>query len=194
MFPLRQEWPGAGWALIALIAGFLSLNASGCAAGNSSNGGEQATRLQGGEHSGVDLSRTAPAQPDHVIELELGFALRNKAQFDELMRQTEDRSSKQYHHWLTPEEMHKRFGESQAEFNAVEQWLTSQGFTITEKGYGQNEDYIRFKGTVDQVQKAFKVRLFSPSYDRYTTNDDPAIPPQFVGVVSTVTGFAGLLH
>jgi subtilase family serine protease len=178
-----------------LLAISLCLNASGCAGSNSSSAAqENVTRLNGGERADVDISRAPATPPDHVIELELGFAMRNKAQFDQLMTQLQDRSSPQYHHWLTPEEMHTRFGESQAEFDAVQQWLTSQGFTITDKAYDQNEDYIRFKGTVAQVQKTFKVRLFSPMYDRYMTNDDPAIPPQFVGVVSSVTGFAGLLQ
>jgi len=30
--------------------------------------------------------------------------------------------------------------------------------------------------------------------DRYMTNDDAAIPAQFVGVISSISGFAGLLQ
>ncbi len=189
MFFGRSRWIGAGW----LLALSLCLNGSGCSARNASGPGDNSPRIAV-EHSDLDLSRTPRVPPDRVIELELGFALRNKPQFDELMQETNDRHSSQYHHWLTPEEMHKRFGESQAEFNAVEQWLVAQGFTITDKGFGQNEDYIRFKGTAAQVERAFKMRLYSPMYDRYTTKDDPAIPPQFVGVVSSITGFSGLLQ
>jgi subtilase family serine protease len=178
-----------------LLATVLCLNASGCAGtGASGAGQENVTRLSGGERADVDISRAPPTPPNDIIELELSFATQNKTQFDELTRQMEDPSSPQYHHWLTPEEMHKRFGESQAQFDAVQQWLTSQGFTIIDKAYGQNQDYIRFKGTVAQAQNSFKVRLFSPMYDRYMTNDDPAIPPQFVGVISSITGFAGLLQ
>jgi subtilase family serine protease len=186
---------GSRWRSVRLLlaAGFC-LGISGCAASTSSPAAENQTRLSGGEHADVDISKAPRTSPKYVIELELSFATRNKPQFDELMREMDDRTSPNYHHWLTPEEMHKRFGESQAEFNAVSQWLTSQGFTIADKAYGQNQDYIQFKGTVAQVEEAFKVRLYSPMPDRYMTNDDPAIPPQFVGVISSVTGFAGLLQ
>lgn len=142
----------------------------------------------------MDISKAPRTAPGDVIELELGFATQNKAQFDELTREIQDKSSPRYHHWLTPEETHEKFGESQAQFNEVEQWLTSQSFTITDTAYGQNEDYIRFKGPVADVERTFKVCLYSPVYDRYMTNDDPAIPPQFAGVIGTVTGFAGLLQ
>jgi subtilase family serine protease len=177
-----------------ILAIVLCVVVNGCAGNNSSAEDQNLPRLKGGEHADLDISRAPPTPITDVIELEVGFAMRNKAEFDQLMAQMQDRSSPQYHHWLTPDQMHERFGETRAQFDAVQQWLTSQGFTITDKAYNQNEDYIRFKGTVAQVQQTFKVRLFSPIYDRYMTNDDPAIPPQFVGVISSVTGFAGLLQ
>jgi subtilase family serine protease len=186
---------GSRWRSIRLLlAAGLYLGISGCAASTSSTAAENRNRLSGGEHADVDISKAPRTSSKYVIELELSFATRNKPQFDELMRKMDDRNSPNYHRWLTPEEMHKRFGESQAEFDAVLQWLTSQGFTITDKAYGQNQDYIQFKGTVAQVEDAFKVRLYSPMPDRYMTNDDAAIPPQFVGVISSITGFAGLLQ
>jgi hypothetical protein len=193
----RRRWAGLLIAVCfcASVAGCASVVARCSGETRSSIGGEApATRLAGGEHADMDISKAPCTPAGDVIELELGFATQNKAQFDEVMRQIQDKSSPRYHHWLTPEEMHEKFGESQAQFNEVEQWLVSQGFTITDKAYAQNEDYIRFKGTVADVEKTFMVRLYSPVYDRYMTNDDPAIPPQFVGVIGSVTGFAGLLQ
>ena len=184
------------WAVL-LVAACFCANLAGCAtisASGCSYSHEQAARLTGGEHADMDISRSPRTPANDVIELELGFATQNKPQFDELMREIQDKSSPQYHHWLTPEETHEKFGESQAQFNEVEQWLTSQSFTITDTAYAQNEDYIRFKGKAADVERTFKVCLYSPVYDRYMTNDDPAIPPQFVGVIGTVTGFAGLLQ
>ena len=135
-----------------------------------------------------------PAPSDRTIAMELSFAMQHKGQFEELMRETQDPKSKQHQHWLTPEEMHARFGESQSQFNEVEQWLAAQGFTITEKSYGTNEDYIRFKGTIEQTEKAFKIEIVSPEYGRFANKQDPAIPPQFAGVISAITGLSGEVY
>jgi kumamolisin len=104
------------------------------------------------------------------------------------MRQIANPHSPQYRHWLSPEQMHARFGESQSEFDAVQQWLQAQAFTITDQSYGTNADYIRFKGTIGQIEKAFDVELVLPEFDRYAARNDPAIPARFNGVISRVAG------
>jgi subtilase family serine protease len=89
--------------------------------------------------------------------------------------------------------MHVRFGVTQEQFNAVDQWLEGQGFTITDKSYGGNEDYIRFKGTLAQVEKTFDVHIVLVAPDRFRNAQDPQIPQQFAGVIETITGFSGLM-
>jgi len=189
--------PWAAWLAIVVLTMAVGVHAYGCA-GAGDNGGEaggkQVARLQGLHPTGVDLSAFKPAPSDKEIALELNFAMQHKDQFDELIRETQNPGSKQYQHWLTPEDMHARFGESRAQFDAVEQWLSSQGFTIMEKSYGSNEDYIKFKGAIGQVEKAFKVEIVSPQYDRFANKQDPAIPPQFVGVISGIAGLSGELY
>jgi hypothetical protein len=150
--------------------------------------GEPLIRLQHDHPEGIDLSQDHDAPADKVIPLEIDFAMRNKTQFDELMRAISDPHSPQYHHWLTPEEMHARFGETQNQFDAVLQWLQEQGFTITDKSYGTNADYIRFKGTIGQVEKAFDVQLVLPEFDHYAAKNDPAVPAKFDGVISRIAG------
>jgi Pro-kumamolisin, activation domain len=153
-------------------------------------GGEAVVRLQH-DHPEIDLSnygRRFDAPSDKVIPLEVEFAMRNKEQFDDLMKQIADPHSPQYQRWLTPEEMHSRFGETQDQFNEVLQWLQEQGFTITDKSYGTNADYIRFKGTVGQVEKAFDVELVTPEFEHYAAKSDPAVPAKFDGVISRIVG------
>ena len=134
------------------------------------------------------MDKAKPAPSDHVMQLELEFALRNKAEFDQLMADINNPRSKNYQHWMTPEEMHQRFGESKAEFDAVLQWIQSQGFTVTDTSYGANDDFIRFKGTVAQVDKAFQVHIMEPQFELYVPKEDPVIPAQFSGVVSRING------
>jgi hypothetical protein len=186
-----------GWfATITLVFAFA---ASGCSATSGVLGGGQAertttasgepiVRLQHDHPEGIDLSKEHNAPTDKVIPLEIEFALRNKGQFDELMLEIADPHSQQYQHWLTPEQMHDRFGETQSQFNEVLQWLQQQGFTVTDKSYGTNADYIRFKGTIGQVEKAFDVQLVLPEFEHYAAKNDPAVPAKFGGVISRVVG------
>ena len=150
--------------------------------------GEPLVRLQHDRPEGIDLSKQHEAPEDRVIPLEVEFATRNKPEFDEIMRQIADPHSTRYHHWLTPEEMHARFGETRSQFDDVLRWLQEQGFTITDQSYGTNADYIRFKGTIGQIEKAFDVQLVLPEYDHYAAKNDPAIPAKFDGVISRIVG------
>jgi hypothetical protein len=183
---------------LAAILLTLAIGASGCSGQGSMLGesaprttsatGEPLVRLQHDRPEGIDLSKQHDAPADKVIPLEVEFAMRNKQQFDELMREIADPHSPQYHRWLTPEDMHTRFGETQSQFDEVLRWLQDQGFTITDKSYGTNADYIRFKGSIGQIEKAFDVELVSPEFDRYAAKNDPAVPAKFDGVISRIVG------
>ena len=192
---IRQAF--SHWLRVTILA--LAIAVSGCSAtgglgGNAehttSASGEPLVRLQH-DRPDIDLSYLSArfnAPTDKVIPLEVEFAMRNKEEFDELMREIGDPHSSQYQRWLTPEEMHARFGETQTQFDEVLRWLQEQGFTITDKSYGTNADYIRFKGTVGQIEKAFDIQLVSPEFDRYAAKNDPAIPAKFDGVISRIVG------
>ena len=168
-----------------------SIGALGCASISSDSvaGGPPVARLQS-RPTAMDalMDKAKPAPSDHVMQLELEFALRNKAEFDQLMADISNPHSKRYQQWVTPEEIHQRFGESQTEFDGVAQWIAAQGFTITDKNFGSNDDFIRFKGTVAQVNKAFQVHIMEPQFEIYVPKEDPVIPAQFAGVVSRING------
>jgi hypothetical protein len=189
---------GTGWAMAAVLVVCFSVQVMGCAGGpadeNTTPSGKPVTRIGQNHPTNVDLKHDEPVPRDKVLELQVDFALRNQAAFDEFSRSIDDPKSPNYQHWLTPHEMHERFGETHEQFQAVEDWLKSEGFTITELGYDRNEDYIKFTGTAEQTEKTFKIHLVEPMYDRYINSSDPAIPPQFVGVISRVEGLYGLLQ
>ncbi len=134
------------------------------------------------------MAKAKEAPRDHVMQMELEFAMHNQAEFDRLMNEINDPHSKRYQQWMTPEEMHARFGESKADFAAVLNWVRSQGFTVTDQSYGTNEDYIRFSGTVAQIDKAFQVHIMEPEFELYAPKEDPVIPAQFAGIISRIDG------
>jgi kumamolisin len=134
------------------------------------------------------MAKAKEAPPDKVLTMELEFANHDQAELDRMMAEVENPNSPRYHHWLDPAEVHARFGETQEQFNSVLQWLQAQSFTITDQGYGTNEDYIRFTGTVAQVDKAFQVHIMQPEFELYVPREDPVMPTQFAGVVARVNG------
>jgi subtilase family serine protease len=179
----------AGLAMILLTS---SIGTLGCASDSDTTTAANATpvtRLQS-RPTTMDplMDKAKPAPSDHVMQLEVEFALRNKAEFDQLMADIQNPHSKRYQQWLTAEEMHRRFGESRAEFDAVRQWITAQELTITDQSFGSNDDFIRFKGTVARVNKAFRVHIMEPQFELYVPKEDPVIPAQFAGVISRVNG------
>ena len=183
--------------VMALVA---PLTIGGCSGvgkvARSAIGGEPVVRLLNDHPQNLDLTNAHTAPADKIIGLEVEFAMRNQQQFDELMGQISDPQSPEYHHWLNPAQMHTRFGETHVEFEAVLQWLQTQAFTITDQSYGTNADYIRFTGSVRQIEKAFDIELVQPEYDHYAANNDPAVPARFQGVISRIVGLevAGPLY
>ncbi len=65
--------------------------------------------------------------------------------------------SPQYHQWLTPEQFADRFGMAQTDLDKVTQWLQQQGFSIDY--VARSRSFIRFSGTVGQVQQAFQTQM-----------------------------------
>jgi subtilase family serine protease len=193
---LLNHHPGVSRSIVIWLAALLSIGVAGCTTYQSENttaNGEPVVRLSENNPANVDVKHDKPVPRDKMLDMQVDFALRNQAEFDELSKEIDDPSSPHYQQWLTPEEMHTRFGETKGQYQAVEAWLKSEGFTITDEAYGQNEDYIKFSGTAEQAEQAFKIKLVEPMYDRYINSADPAIPPQFAGVISRVGGLYGLL-
>lgn len=103
------------------------------------------------------------------------------------MEQQQDKSSANYHVWLTPEQFGAQFGPADADVQAVRQWLESQGFRI-EKVYS-GKTVIEFSGTAGQVGTAFgaAIRNYQVNGKMYVANaNDPQIPTALAPVVAGV--------
>ena len=123
----------------ASVAVLLSILLAGCASFQSDDrtaNGAPVARLSQNNPTDVDLRYDDPVPRDMMLDMQVDFALRNQAEFDELSREIDDPNSPHYQQWLTPQEMHARFGETKDQFEAVEAWLKSEGFAITEERYG----------------------------------------------------------
>jgi len=112
-----------------------------------------------------------------------------EAALQSLMEAQQDKSSPNYHAWLTPDQFGKQFGASDTDLQAVTDWLTAQGFQNVRVAAGRT--VIEFSGSAGQVMQAFgtQIQIYAVNGTLYVANStDPQIPaalaPAVAGVVS----------
>src|SRR3984885_13624149 len=92
-----------------------------------------------------------------VIEVSIWLQLHNRSQFDALTQSLYDRSSSNYHHWLKPNDIAARFAPTAQEAKTVQQFFAAHNLAVVKTG--PNTFYVRARGTVGDVEKAFQVQL-----------------------------------
>jgi subtilase family serine protease len=107
-----------------------------------------------------------------------------------LLDQQQDKSSPNYHNWLTPQQFGQQFGPSDSDIETVTTWLQSHGFQVAKLSNGRV--VIEFSGTAEQVQESFHTSIHKYSVDgkeHWANSTDPQIPAALAPVV---TGIASL--
>jgi hypothetical protein len=131
-----------------------------------------------------------PAPDDLALDRMLLVLKRSPEQDDELKKLLagqQDRSSPDYHHWLTPDEFGKRFGPADQDVSAINLWLQSHGFIVSKVSSGRN--VIEFSGRASQVEAAFHTpihRYRVNGTDHWANSADPQIPSALSGVVAGI--------
>ena len=134
-----------------------------------------------------DRGLASPDMPANRLLLLLQRSAQQEAELQTYLRAVEDPNSPQYRQWLTPAEFGRRFGVSDADLIAVEQWLAQQGFTVSRVTSGRIA--IEFSGTVQQVDNAFRTSIhqYVVIGQRHWANaSDPQIPQALAPVVAGV--------
>jgi subtilase family serine protease len=108
---------------------------------------------------------------------------------ESFLAQQLDKSSPNYHHWLTPIQFGERFGASEEDIATVSSWLQSHGFKVAAPSYGRG--VIEFSGDAGQVEQAFHTSIHSyvVNGEQHVANaTDPSFPaalmPAIEGVLS----------
>jgi subtilase family serine protease len=104
-----------------------------------------------------------------------------------LMEAQQDKSSPNFHKWLTPEEFGRQFGPSDSDLQAVTNWLAAQGFQNIRVAAGRM--VMEFSGTAGQVRAAFSTQMQNYLLDgnNFVANSgDPQIPAALAPVISGV--------
>jgi hypothetical protein len=137
-----------------------------------------------------DLGRVDPAMPMGTIMLMATPTPAQQQALKQLLAQQQDRTSPNYHKWLTPEQFADRFGLSQNDIQQIASWLTSQGFTQVQPARGRL--WVSFTGTAAQVESAFRTEIHRYNIKgdlHYANATVPNVPQALIGVVR---GFQGL--
>jgi len=125
---------------------------------------------------------------DHML-LQLKRSPEQERELQQLIDELTDRSSPNYHHWLTAKEFGERYGVAEQDRDAIKRWLQSHGLKV-------NVDYtngmlIDFSGTAGQVREAFHTEIHQLNVKgakHFANMSDPRIPaalaPAVIGVVS----------
>lgn len=69
----------------------------------------------------------------------------------------QDKSSADFHKWLSPEQFAQRFGPAPADVAKVQQWLQQEGFAVG--ALARSRRWIEFSGTASQVQRTFQTSM-----------------------------------
>src|ERR1700756_840056 len=138
-----------------------------------------------------DLGRADAAKMLHGVTLVFRPSAAQQQDLDNLLAQQQDRSSSNYHKWLTPAQFADRFGMTVADIQRISAWLQSQGFAVTEVSNSRNE--ISFDGTVSQVEVPFQTEIHNYLINgeiHFANATNPAVPAALASSVLAI----GHLH
>jgi subtilase family serine protease len=136
-----------------------------------------------------DQGRISPERQLTGVALTFRLSPSQQSDLQELLREQQDRSSPNYHKWLTPEQYASRFGMTPNDLAKVSSWLQSQGLTVN--GISRNRNEISFSGSAGQVEYALKTEIHNLSVngeEHIANTTDVSMPQAFAGDVLGVRG------
>jgi hypothetical protein len=150
----------------------------------------QLTVLKGNTHPlarpQFDLG-TAPATlPMQRMLLVLKRSPQQESALDQLLNDQQDKSSPNYHKWLTPDQFGQQFGPTDADLQTITAWLQSHGFQV---GSTKGRTTLEFSGSASQVQAAFHTTIhkYIVNGEQHWANaSDPQIPSALTPAISGV--------
>ncbi len=151
----------------------------------------QTTVLRGNTHplarAEFDRGAAPAALPMQHMLMVLQRSPAQETALESFMAEQMDRSSPNYHHWLTPTEFGQLYGPAEQDIDTVTKWLTLHGFQVENVAAGRTT--IQFSGTVGQVQTAFHTSIHEyvvKGEQHWANSIDPSIPTALTPVVAGI--------
>ena len=122
------------------------------------------------------------------LQMSVGLSLRNQARLSALLAGMYDPASPYYHQFLTPNEFAQQFGPTAEQQQAVIDYLTQQGFTVT----ATYPTLIDFNGPESLAEQVFGVSIndyLSPDGRLFFSNaTNPTLPADLAANVISING------
>jgi subtilase family serine protease len=178
----------------------LSLSSSLCLVAQSDRiagpvNSSQRVALQGNVHglaqSRFDIGRADGSMLMYGVTLAFRPSAAQQQALTALLAQQQDRTSPNFHKWLTSAQFADQFGMTQADLSQIEGWLESEGLTVTSVANSRNQ--ISFQGTVAQIEAAFSTEIHDYLVDgeiHFANASNPSVPVAFAAAVLSI----GHLH
>jgi subtilase family serine protease len=135
----------------------------------------------------------APFASAQKLRLVIGLQPPHMAEEQKFLEDVQNRDSPQFHRFLTADQWNQRFAPSVKDEQAVVDWATSQGLTVTNRY--PNRLLVDVEAPVSVIQDAFAVRISSYKIksEAFFSNDQPpTIPPALSGIVHSLEGLNNL--
>jgi subtilase family serine protease len=134
-----------------------------------------------------DRGEAAGATQLTYMRIVLSRSAEQQSALDRFEQELQEKSSPNYHKWLTPDQFGKRYGPADSDIAAIVAWLQSHGLTLESVSPGRTD--IAFSGTVSQVEEALHTSIHS--YERngeqfYSNTTNPAIPAALAPVIQGI--------
>jgi hypothetical protein len=142
--------------------------------------------------SAVLVSHLEPAQ---MLRLAIVLTQPHPAAEQQFLRDVQNVQSPLFHHFLSNDEWNTRFAPSAADEQAVVDWATSQGLTVTNRF--PNRFLVDVEAPAGTIEKALSVVInnYQLGAETHFSNDrDPVLPATVATIVDSVLGLNSLEH
>jgi kumamolisin len=119
---------------------------------------------------------------NQTMHIDIVMAVRDQAGLDRFLQDVYDRSSSSYRQFLTVEQFTQRFGPSQADYEALLRFASSNGLTMT--GGSRDAMDVQFKASVGSIETAFHINMgvyhdSNANRDFYSPDREPSVDLPF---------------
>ncbi len=182
------------WMVALAFTAAATLASSALAAGS-----EPRVTLPGHTLSAETLARAAPAttsakslQQEPMV---LTIVLRRTQEdaFGDFLQDLRNPDARDYHRYLTPQQVSDRFGPTQDDYDTVAAYFVAQGFSIVEGS--QNRMSLTIKGSRALAEAALGTRIRDLALGDtsfFANENDPQLPAPIGGRVQSIVGLSNL--
>jgi subtilase family serine protease len=118
---------------------------------------ELSGNLRSEANAGNDRGRVDDSLPLDHMQLLLKRPAETEAALNQYIDELHDRTSPNFHHWLSAQELAAKFGPATADVEAVTSWLTRHGMAVN--AVHASGMIIDFSGTAGQVRDTFQTEI-----------------------------------